>query len=129
MSQDLEHTESNAIIPRVQDRKTSEASATAKSTSFYLDLKKRLSLAIKSQRGLPAYDQQLHGALVEMEIPEGYREIERYWVNEPYSFVCILEKGNIFYYHVAEPALTLYERDILERVYDDLRDIVRKGHT
>ncbi len=127
MSQDLEHTESNAIIPRVQDRKTSEASATAKRTSFYLDLKKRLSLVIKSQRRLQDYDLQLHGALVEMEIPEGYREIERYWVNEPYSFVCILEKGNVFYYHVAEPALTLYERDILERVYDDLRDILSLG--
>jgi len=127
MSQDLEHTESNAIIPRVQDRKTSEPSATAKSTSFYLGLKKRLSLSIRSQRRLQAYDQQLHGALVEMEIPEGYREIERYWVNEPYSFVCILEKGNVFYYHVAEPALTLYERDILERVYDDLRDILSLG--
>jgi flagellar protein FlaI len=127
MSQDLEHTESNAIIPRVQDRKTLEASATAKSTSFYRDLKKKLSLAIRLQRRLPAYDQQLHGALVEMEIPEGYKEIERYWVNEPYSFVCILEKGNVFYYHVAEPALTLYERDILERVYDDLRDILSLG--
>nr|WP_321498736.1 type II/IV secretion system ATPase subunit [uncultured Methanolobus sp.] len=76
---------------------------------------------------LPEYDHELHGPLVEFEIPAGYQEVERYWVNEPYSFIIILERGNIFYYHVVEPMLTLYEKDILERVYDDLQDILSLG--
>jgi flagellar protein FlaI len=76
---------------------------------------------------LPDYDPELHGPLVEFEVPDGYQEVERYWVNEPYSFIIILERGNINYYHVIEPKLTLYEKDILERVYDDLQDILSLG--
>jgi flagellar protein FlaI len=76
---------------------------------------------------LPDYDPELHGPLLEFEVPDGFNEVERYWVNEPYSFVSILERGNIHNYHVAEPKLTLYEKDILERVYDDLQDILSLG--
>ena len=127
MSPDLEYTESSTIVPLVQDKDLTEASAPLKGTSLYATIKERLSGVIKTRRELPAYDPQIHGPLVEMEIPVGYTEIERYWVNEPFSFICILEKGNIFNYHVAEPELTLYERDVLERVYDDLRDILSLG--
>ncbi|MDP2217795.1 MAG: type II/IV secretion system ATPase subunit [Methanolobus sp.] len=127
MSPDLEYTESSTIVPLVQDKDLTEASAPLKGTSLYANIKERLSGVIKTRRELPAYDPQIHGPLVEMEIPVGYTEIERYWVNEPFSFICILEKGNIFNYHVAEPELTLYERDVLERVYDDLRDILSLG--
>jgi flagellar protein FlaI len=127
MSQDPDYTASSTIIPLVQDKDLTEASAPLKGTSLYANIKERLSGVIKTRRELPAYDPQVHGPLVEMEIPAGYTEIERYWVNEPFSFICIIEKGNIFNYHVAEPELTLYERDVLERVYDDLRDILSLG--
>ncbi|SFM20991.1 type II/IV secretion system ATPase subunit [Methanolobus profundi] len=76
---------------------------------------------------LPVYDPEEHGTLVEFEIPEGFTEVERYWVNEPYSFVSIIERGNIYRYYVVEPTLTAYEKDILERVYDDLQDILSLG--
>ncbi|WP_292464526.1 type II/IV secretion system ATPase subunit [Methanolobus sp.] len=127
MAPDLEYTESSTIVPLLQDKDLTEASAPEKNTSLYASLKERLSSVVKSKKVLPAYDPQMHGPLVEMEIPAGYTEVERYWVNEPFSFICILEKGNIFNYHVAEPELTLYERDVLERVYDDLRDILSLG--
>jgi flagellar protein FlaI len=127
MAPDLEYTESSTIVPLMQDKDLTEASAPVKNTSLYASLKERLSSVIRSRRVLPVYDPQIHGPLVEMEIPAGYTEVERYWVNEPFSFICILEKGNIFNYHVAEPELTLYERDVLERVYDDLRDILSLG--
>ncbi len=127
MSPDLEYTESNTIVPLMQDKDLMQASAPVKNTSLYATFKERLSSVIKSRKVLPAYDPHIHGPLVEMEIPAGYTEVERYWVNKPFSFICILEKGNIFNYHVAEPELTLYERDVLERVYDDLRDILSLG--
>ncbi len=79
------------------------------------------------RKKLPEYELQLHGPLVEFDTPEGFNEVERYWINEPYSFVSILERGNIYHYYVAEPTLTLYERDILERVYDDLQYILSIG--
>lgn len=76
---------------------------------------------------IPDYDPESDGPLLEFEVPEGFNEVERYWVNEPYSFIVILERGNIYHYHVVEPMLTLYEKDILERVYDDLQDILSLG--
>ncbi len=95
--------------------------------SFHRYLWEQISTLGKKRTELPPYDPQLHGPLVEFEIPQGYEEIERYWVNEPYSFVTILEKRSVFHYFVVEPELTLYERDILERIYDDLRDILSLG--
>ncbi|MHC1575114.1 MAG: hypothetical protein ACXQTY_04855 [Candidatus Methanogasteraceae archaeon] len=58
------------------------------------------------------------------EAPDGYTEVERYWVDEPYTFVSILEDTRMPHYRVVEPSLTTYEADILERVYDDLQDVL-----
>ncbi|MEZ5333877.1 MAG: hypothetical protein R2741_00830 [Methanolobus sp.] len=100
-------------------------------TSSLSDLIDRIKTGIyyirHPRKKLPEYDPKTHGHLVEFEVPEGFNEVERYWVNEPYSFISILEKNNIYLYHVAEPMLTLYEKDILERVYDDLQDILSLG--
>ncbi|MDI3539900.1 MAG: archaeal flagellar protein FlaI [Methanolobus sp.] len=123
----MEHTAAGTAVSLVRDKELTEESAASKGNSLYADIRGRISNLVSPKRELPTYDPQLHGPLVEIEIPEGYREIERYWVNEPYSFICILEKNNVFHYHVAEPALTLYEKDVLERVYDDLRDILSLG--
>lgn len=96
-------------------------------TAFIGNIKSGIHYIKHPRTKLPEYDPQLHGPLVEFEIPDGFNEVERYWVNEPYSFISVLEKGNIYSYHVVEPALTLYEKDILERVYDDLQDILSLG--
>ncbi|WMW22596.1 type II/IV secretion system ATPase subunit [Methanolobus mangrovi] len=96
--------------------------------SIFLDnIKSGLHQLRYPRKKFPDYDPELHGPLVEFEIPVGFEEVERYWVNEPYSFISILVKGNVYLYHVAEPMLTLYEKDILERVYDDLQDILSVG--
>jgi len=99
----------------------------AKISLFLDNIKSGLHHLRYPRKKFPDYDPELHGPLVEFEIPEGFKEVERYWVNEPYSFISILVKGNVYLYHVAEPMLTLYEKDILERVYDDLQDILSVG--
>lgn len=99
----------------------------AKLTVFFDNIKSVIHYLRHPRTKLPEYDPKLHEPLVEFEIPEGFREVERYWVNEPYSFISILERGNVYHYYVAEPMLTLYEKDILERVYDDLQDILSIG--
>lgn len=73
---------------------------------------------------IPSYDPEVHGSLIEYEVPEGYVEIDRYWLDEPYAFASIIEKNGINYYHVVEPSLTTYEKEILERAYEDLQDIL-----
>ncbi len=94
---------------------------------FLSNIRSRFDQLRHPRDQLPEYDPRVHGPLVEIDIPEGFTEVERYWVNEPFSFVCILERGNVYHYYVVEPKLTLYEKDILERVYDDLQDILSLG--
>ncbi|MBU4454818.1 MAG: hypothetical protein KJ929_07020, partial [Euryarchaeota archaeon] len=62
----------------------------------------------KETENIEAYDISLHGPLVTFEGLEGFNEIERYWVNEPYSFVVILfdPENNTHLYYAAEPVLT-----------------------
>ncbi|MDY6959332.1 MAG: type II/IV secretion system ATPase subunit, partial [Halobacteriota archaeon] len=53
-------------------------------------------------------------------------ELERYWTDEPFSFISILynDEDHDYLYHVVEPELTPFEKALLERTYEDLRDII-----
>ncbi len=57
---------------------------------------------------------------------DGFREVERSWLKKPFAFASILynEKENAYYYYLAEPELTPFERELLEKTYDDLRDVL-----
>ncbi|WP_406657155.1 type II/IV secretion system ATPase subunit [Methanolobus sp. ZRKC2] len=128
MSQEPDLSESDIIIPKSEYPMVSkENTKNGSAKSFHKFLWEQIISLGKTRTELPPYDPQLHGPLAEFELPGGHKEIERYWVNEPYSFICILEKNSIYHYHIVEPELTLYERDILERIYDDLRDILSLG--
>jgi flagellar protein FlaI len=127
MSQESDHTGSNAIALNKKGEDIVQSNKSNDKTSFFANIKSQLTSLGKTKKELPDYNFEIHGSLIEYEVPHGYNEVERYWVNEPYSFIIILEKRSIYYYHVVEPALTLYEKDILERVYDDLRDILSLG--
>lgn len=105
---------------------TAEAGS-SRLSSFIASIKAGIHYIRYPRTELPVYDPKIHGELVEFEVPEGFTEVERYWVNEPYSFISIIERNNIYHYFVVEPMLTLYEKDILERVYDDLQDILSLG--
>ncbi len=72
------------------------------------------------------YDPQLHGPISEFKGVEGYEEIERYWVNEPYAFIVILynEETNHHLYYVVEPELTDFEKVFLEEIKERLRDVL-----
>ncbi len=72
------------------------------------------------------YDPSLHGPLVTFEGLEGFNEIERYWVNEPYAFVVILfdPENNIHLYYAAEPVLSEFEELFLREIKDRLKDVL-----
>lgn len=80
----------------------------------------------KIRHEIAPYDHSIHGDLVLSEVPEGFREIERYWINEPYIFVYILNKiqNKETLYYVVEPALSPFERMLLEKLHEDLLDIL-----
>ncbi|MFB6270153.1 MAG: type II/IV secretion system ATPase subunit [Halobacterium sp.] len=70
------------------------------------------------------YDPSRHGPLVSFDGLDGYEEVDRYWVNAPYAFVFIGfdPEDDEHRYHVVEPALDDFEQEILETLYDDIRD-------
>jgi len=60
------------------------------------------------------------------QIPEGYTEEERYFVNEPFAFVSILynEEKNSYLYYAVEPYLNEIERFFLAEISEKLRNIL-----
>ncbi len=82
------------------------------------------SLKDEEIRVLPPYDPETCGPLLEYEIPAGFIEIERYWVEEPYAFISIIENVEMKHYYAVEPTLTTYEKAVLERIQDNLEDVL-----
>lgn len=78
---------------------------------------------LESKVGIGEYNLK---PLASFEGVSGYEEVERYWVKDPFVFIVILfnEKDNVYLYHVVEPALTPFERALLEKIYEDLKDIL-----
>ncbi|WP_424004054.1 type II/IV secretion system ATPase subunit [Haloarcula salina] len=69
------------------------------------------------------YDPARHGRLVEFDGLDGYQEIERYWLNAPFAFVSINHnpERDENRYHVVEPSLSDIERELLDRLFEDIR--------
>ena len=82
------------------------------------------SLKDEEIRVLPPYDPETCGPLLEYEIPAGFIEIERYWVEEPYAFISVIENVEMKHYNAVEPTLTTYEKAVLERIQDNLEDVL-----
>ena len=72
------------------------------------------------------YDADIHGPITEFKAVDGYEEVERYWVNEPYAFIVILynEERNTHLYYIVEPELTDFEHTFLLEIKDRLRDVL-----
>jgi len=69
------------------------------------------------------YDPKRHQRLVDFDGLDGYEEIERYWLNAPFSFVTINfnPQETDYLYHVVEPDLSSFERELLDRLFEDIR--------
>jgi flagellar protein FlaI len=70
------------------------------------------------------YDPDKHGRLISFSgLPE-YEEIDRYWLNAPFSFVSLNydHDQDKYRYHVVEPELDDLEADLLDRLFDDIRE-------
>jgi len=64
--------------------------------------------------------------MVDRDAPVGYDEVETYWLERPYSSASVLydSDNDEHYYYVTEPELDDIEREVLDRLYDDLRDVL-----
>lgn len=87
-------------------------------------LRQGVNLFRKPQLDVPDYDPDEHGSLIDYTIEDKYEEVDRYWVNSPYSFVVIkfdpVERE--FIYEVVEPDLTDFQQHLLRTLADDIQD-------
>ncbi|MFB6119747.1 MAG: type II/IV secretion system ATPase subunit [Halobacteriaceae archaeon] len=97
------------------------------------DLRWRLARAVESLRGtrvdVEHYRSDEHGPLVTFSGRSGYEEVDRYWLNAPFAFASINydSDANEHLYHVVEPALDEFERDLLSDLRSDLRNSLVYG--
>jgi len=91
------------------------------------DIKNYLHILLRKKITLWPYSKAAFGPLVTFNKLEGYHEIERYWVTEPYVFVVILynEKNKEHLYYVAAPELSVFEQIVLETVYENILDVLK----
>ncbi|SNZ04455.1 flagellar protein FlaI [Natronoarchaeum philippinense] len=91
-------------------------------------LKRRLQRAIELLQGstVPGelYAPERHGDIVSFDGLDGYEEVERYWVNAPFAFVSINydSEAKDHLYYVVEPELSPDEYELLELLFEDIRD-------
>ena len=80
----------------------------------------------KEKRRIADYDVMRHGSLVDAHVPEWYELLEQYWVDPGRSLVYITlnRRTNQKEYLLYEPALSDFEYELLERIHEDLRDVL-----
>jgi flagellar protein FlaI len=78
----------------------------------------------KSAEALNGYDTAVNGDLVEGTVSPPYEELDRYWILEGLSLAVIVRNAqtNQAEYLLFEPVLSEFEYELLERLFDDLRD-------
>ncbi len=97
---------------------SSKLTGSLKNLSFRLPITKS---NISDEKDCPIAE-----GLLSFNIPEGFDELERYWVDEPYSFVSILYDTirSDTKYVVVEPKLNRFEKTLLEEVMMMLEDVL-----
>jgi flagellar protein FlaI len=72
------------------------------------------------------YDFERDGTLVEVKVDDSYEQIDQYWIENGRSLVIIAlnKKTNQPEYLLFEPTLSDFEYELLERLYEDLRDVL-----
>ena len=70
------------------------------------------------------YEPAVHGPLVTLDDPDGLEEVDRYWVDAPFSFVSIGydHDDDEHQYRTVEPSLRDDETVLLEALLEDVRD-------
>ncbi|HVN73784.1 MAG TPA: type II/IV secretion system ATPase subunit, partial [Methanoregula sp.] len=72
------------------------------------------------------YDPARHGTLVSAGLPEGYDLLDQYWIEEGRTLIYIAQnrRTNQTEYLLFEPPLSEFEYELLERLHEDLLDVL-----
>ncbi len=80
----------------------------------------------KEKTEIEEYDFERHGNLVDAKIPDNYELVDQYWVEQGRSLIVIghNKRTNQKEYLLFEPSLSDFEYELLERLHEDLRDVL-----
>lgn len=86
------------------------------------EVKKSLQNVEYIDGGIDRLFERLEGGIREFLIPDGYREVERYFVNKPYAVVSILynDERDEYLYYAVEPEVNEVEGFFLAEIEDKL---------
>jgi flagellar protein FlaI len=72
------------------------------------------------------YDFERDGSLVSPKLTDAYEMVDQYWIEKGRSLVIIAlnKRTNQKEYLLFEPSLSDFEYELLERLYEDLRDVL-----
>jgi flagellar protein FlaI len=103
--------------------KTGEDVAEVPKKTFKMPAMPVLSRKINAAQAVAEYDFAEHGPLFDPDIPPGFSEVYRYWVEKGRSIVIIAlnTRTNQNEYLLFEPALSEFEYELLERIHEDMR--------
>jgi flagellar protein FlaI len=92
--------------------------------SFQAWLSRTAEIISGSSIAFPNYDPEEHTPLVSFSGLPDYEEEDRYWLNAPFAYVSINHDpaNNENLYYVVEPSLDELELELLDRLFDDVRD-------
>lgn len=81
---------------------------------------------IKKLSAREEYDYGKHGPLVNGSVPEGYKLLDRYWldIGQTLVYITLNKKTNQTEYLLFEPVLSEFEYELLERLHEDLLDVL-----
>ncbi|MDO8724761.1 MAG: type II/IV secretion system ATPase subunit [Candidatus Methanoperedens sp.] len=88
------------------------------------DIKNYFKIFAGEKLTLEPYSIEKFGELVSFDGLIDYVEKERYWVYQPFAFISILynEQKKEHLYHTVEPELSVFERMVLETLYETILD-------
>jgi archaeal flagellar protein FlaI len=90
------------------------------------DEKKGFLFLKKKVETIRLYDFEIDGPLVDPVLPEGYVLSDEYWIHEGRSKILIAKNPDTHLneYLLYEPKLSGFERELAERLYEDMRDVL-----
>ena len=115
--------EETGDLGEVNDLPTREETETGPLSGIGRVLSQTARALAGSSIDIDNYDPDLHESLLSFDGLEGYEELERYWLNVPFAYATInYDSQNTDYrYHVVEPDLSEFERNLLDWLVEDVR--------
>lgn len=120
----LNKPEEPAVISQKEMKRALGSDAESTDLNFSNKFIRKFSLSRKA--GVETYSFEKHGSLVDATLPAGYQFIREYWADEGRALVYIAVNTNsrMKEYLLHEPTLSPFEYELLERLHEELRDVL-----